>query len=539
MSRYDLWNLFLCAVLLLTGLAISSLAAWQVSTNDQRLWQLQSVTNAERLSAELRFRILANREPLIAIASLYSGSDDVTQSELVAAHELILETTDNQIAHSVAFVTNQNGDYLAEQANGELALLPTRASSPLDTQLRAAVDAARMMPGAVVIHAPIRKDGDSYLPMVLTASNGDTGGVLMLLLDFSRLLSIVMSDVLNGHTTVNIYHPLTPGVNHANLPPLSTEAENRHTVRVPVGLDIWQLEWLFDADQAPDIDISQAYLVLFGGILISMLLSLVFYTLLQQRAVVNQQISQRTEELRQTQHQLLQKEKMAALGQLVSGVTQGLDRPINQIRETVTELEQRLAGDSKTGSALTALDQNVRRAIVILNGFQRIASDQSTEQRRSFNLLEAIEELAETLGPGLQTNKLKLQLDVPGNIILDSYPGALYQVLSALIGNALVHAYPPGHKAEGILSLSAELQRQSVSLRFADDGVGIPAEMHNRIFEPFFTTQAAAGSGLGLHIAYTRVVDLLGGSICLIPSETGSCFEIILPLSAPMRADGH
>lgn len=539
MSRYDLWNLFLCAVLLLTGLAISSLAAWQVSTNDQRLWQLQSVTNAERLSAELRFRILANREPLIAIASLYSGSDDVTQSELVAAHELILETTDKQIAHSVAFVTNQNGDYLAEQANGELALLPTRASSPLDTQLRAAVDAARMMPGAVVIHAPIRKDGDSYLPMVLTASNGDTGGVLMLLLDFSRLLSIVMSDVLNGHTTVNIYHPLTPGVNHANLPPLSTEAENRHTVRVPVGLDIWQLEWLFDADQAPDIDISQAYLVLFGGILISMLLSLVFYTLLQQRAVVNQQISQRTEELRQTQHQLLQKEKMAALGQLVSGVTQGLDRPINQIRETVTELEQRLAGDSKTGSALTALDQNVRRAIVILNGFQRIASDQSTEQRRSFNLLEAIEELAETLGPGLQTNKLKLQLDVPGNIILDSYPGALYQVLSALIGNALVHAYPPGHKAEGILSLSAELQRQSVSLRFADDGVGIPAEMHNRIFEPFFTTQAAAGSGLGLHIAYTRVVDLLGGSICLIPSETGSCFEIILPLSAPMRADGH
>lgn len=539
MSRYDLWNLFLCAVLLLTGLAISSLAAWQVSTNDQRLWQLQSVTNAERLSAELRFRILANREPLIAIASLYSGSDDVTQSELVAAHELILETTDNQIAHSVAFVTNQNGDYLAEQANGELALLPTRASSPLDTQLRAAVDAARMMPGAVVIHAPIRKDGDSYLPMVLTASNGDTGGVLMLLLDFSRLLSIVMSDVLNGHTTVNIYHPLTPGVNHANLPPLSTEAENRHTVRVPVGLDIWQLEWLFDADQAPDIDISQAYLVLFGGILMSMLLSLVFYTLLQQRAVVNQQISQRTEELRQTQHQLLQKEKMAALGQLVSGVTQGLDRPINQIRETVTELEQRLAGDSKTGSALTALDQNVRRAMVILNGFQRIASDQSTEQRRSFNLLEAIEELAETLGPGLQTNKLKLQLDVPGNIILDSYPGALYQVLSALIGNALVHAYPPGHKAEGILSLSAELQRQSVSLRFADDGVGIPAEMHNRIFEPFFTTQAAAGSGLGLHIAYTRVVDLLGGSICLIPSETGSCFEIILPLSAPMRADGH
>ena len=54
-------------------------------------------------------------------------------------------------------------------------------------QLRAAVDAARMTPGAVVIHAPIRKDGDSYLPMVLTASNGDTGGVLMLLLDFVHL----------------------------------------------------------------------------------------------------------------------------------------------------------------------------------------------------------------------------------------------------------------------------------------------------------------------------------------------------------------
>ena len=274
--------------------------------------------------------------------------------------------------------------------------------------------------------------------------------------------------------------------------------------------------------------------------LISFLLCLVFYTLLQQRAMVNQQISQRTEELRQTQHQLLQKEKLAALGQLVSGITQGLDRPINQIRETVTELEHRLAGDSRTNGALTELDQSVRRALVILNGFQRIASDQSTEQRRSFNLLEAVEELAETLAPGLRNNKLKLQLSVPGNIVLDSYPGALYQVLSALIGNALVHAYPPGHNAEGILSLSAELQqRHTVCLRFADDGVGIPADMHNRIFEPFFTTQADAGSGLGLHIAYTRVVDLLGGSICLIPSETGSCFEIILPLSAPVRADGR
>lgn len=123
---------------------------------------------------------------------------------------------------------------------------------------------------------------------------------------------------------------------------------------------------------------------------------------------------------------------------------------------------------------------------------------------------------------------------------MDSYPGALYQVISNLVTNAMAHAYPADAAAaneeyRGELLLEAgRVDKDRISLRFSDDGAGIDPAARDHIFEPFFTTSmGSGGSGLGLHIVATLVSDVLGGDIKLANTTHGTRFVIILPLTAP------
>jgi signal transduction histidine kinase len=122
---------------------------------------------------------------------------------------------------------------------------------------------------------------------------------------------------------------------------------------------------------------------------------------------------------------------------------------------------------------------------------------------------------------------------------MDSYPGALTQIITNLINNALLHAFI--EREHGHISISATLQGDRVELCISDDGVGIPAANLTRVFDPFFTTRLGqGGSGLGLSIVYNLVEDILGGSISASNGiEQGACFTLNLPLVAPQRQDSH
>lgn len=255
--------------------------------------------------------------------------------------------------------------------------------------------------------------------------------------------------------------------------------------------------------------------------------------------------------LRSAQDELVRSEKMASLGSLVAGVAHELNTPIGNavlVASTLSgrqrEFERGLSAGAQpdklavflnaTRSITAVLERNLQRAAELIGSFKQIAVDQSSYQRRTFDLAEVVQEIALTLSPTLRMASVRLLQDVPPDLALDSFPGPLGQVLINLVNNTVVHAFEPG--SNGTVRISAEaLAAGRVRLRVADDGRGIATEHLKQIFDPFFTTKLGqGGSGLGLHIAYTLTTGLLGGRIDVqsAPGQ-GTVFSIELPCVAP------
>jgi len=245
--------------------------------------------------------------------------------------------------------------------------------------------------------------------------------------------------------------------------------------------------------------------------------------------------------LRHTQERLVQAEKMAALGQLVTGVAHEINTPVGNILTAASYLEEQLSAVQRAagvdlGEALEAarliLDDAARTAGLV-DAFKRVMVDTGGEERRSFDLGALIAGALAELGDDLGRTGHRVALSCPDGIVMDSYPEPLVRVLNQLLVNSLVHGYEKGRA--GTLTLAVERCGDGVELRYADDGRGIPADLRARIFDPFFTTRRGAGGmGLGLHIAYNLVVGRLGGEISVYePAPRGAGFLIRLPLVAP------
>jgi ligand-binding sensor domain-containing protein/signal transduction histidine kinase len=263
---------------------------------------------------------------------------------------------------------------------------------------------------------------------------------------------------------------------------------------------------------------------------------------------------QALDELRGTQTQLVAAEKMASLGQLVAGVAHEINTPIgiavtaaSHMQETTREQHQRLAAGKLTRSELDQWQQTVeeasrlilgslQRAHALIGSFKRVAVDQSSEQRRRFELDQFLAEVQFALQPSYRRSPHTLSIDCPPGIVLDSYPGALFQILTNLVTNSLTHAFSDDDT--GNMRLSVEPAEDGhVVLRYRDDGCGMPAEVAERAFDPFFTTRRGnGGSGLGLHLVYNLATHLLGGRVDL-DSQPGEGTEIVLtlPCRAPER----
>ena len=115
------------------------------------------------------------------------------------------------------------------------------------------------------------------------------------------------------------------------------------------------------------------------------------------------------------------------------------------------------------------------------------------------------------------------------SLILDSYPGALSQIITNLVINSLIHAYSP--EDSGCIVIDFQAAGAEIILSYIDDGQGIPPESKEKIFDPFFTTKRGqGGSGLGLHLVYNLVTQKLQGAIaCESQVEVGTKFTIVLP----------
>ncbi|MCW2245373.1 signal transduction histidine kinase [Azospirillum fermentarium] len=262
-------------------------------------------------------------------------------------------------------------------------------------------------------------------------------------------------------------------------------------------------------------------------------------------------------ELSRTQDSLIQAEKMAALGQLVAGVAHEINTPLGnaltsasyladetgRIKQTFhsgplrrADFDRYLSTATETGEILLA---NIGRAADLVHSFKQVAVDQSTDERRRFDLRQYLDEVVQSLKPAWRKGGHQVTVDCPPGIEIDGPPGAWSQTITNLVMNSLIHAYEEGQT--GTLSIRAVETGGTVELTYADDGRGIPAANRDKVFDPFFTTRRGAGStGLGLHIVFNLVTRTLGGRIDLEPPAPGTAgcrFRITAPLTAP--ADKH
>ena len=269
-------------------------------------------------------------------------------------------------------------------------------------------------------------------------------------------------------------------------------------------------------------------------------------------ASLEQRVNERTEALSQSNAELVQSEKLAALGSLVAGIAHELNTPVGNSLMAASTLEDysrditaavsagalkrsmldQFLQDNKTATDI--LVRNLRRASELITNFKQVAVDQASAQRRTFQLSEVVKEILITLGPTLKKTPFVIDSNIDDSIELDSYPGALGQVLVNLINNALIHGLSGlEHGKIGLYAFPYE--SGWIELTLSDNGHGIAPEHLPRIFDPFFTTRLGqGGSGLGLNIVHNLVTGVLGGKL-EVASQLGwgVRFAIRLPLCAP------
>ncbi|KQP17663.1 hypothetical protein ASF43_07180 [Pseudorhodoferax sp. Leaf267] len=272
-------------------------------------------------------------------------------------------------------------------------------------------------------------------------------------------------------------------------------------------------------------------------------------------AAAHDALSATVAQLRAAQDELVRSEKMAALGQLVAGVAHELNTPLGNgvmAVSAMADATRRFQSAMQAGLKRTDLralvdgvqqgvdiaGRNLHRAADLVHSFKQVAVDQTSAQRRRFALGEVVHEMVVSLQPSFARKPWRIDVDVPATgLQMDSYPGALGQAVGNLIQNAVLHGFDG--RAHGTVRITAgPAQEGWVWLRVADDGRGIAAEHIGRIFEPFMTTRMGrGGTGLGLHISYNAVVDLLGGTLTVHSTEgQGATFEMRLPRLAPLTA---
>lgn len=176
---------------------------------------------------------------------------------------------------------------------------------------------------------------------------------------------------------------------------------------------------------------------------------------------------------------------------------------------------------------------STQRAANLIQSFKQVAVDQTSDERRCFDLKTYVDEVLLSLMPKIKRTRHTVTADVPADIEVDSWPGPLSQVLTNLVMNSIIHAWGDDTEASGSMRVEGRLLDDGtmVELRYSDDGRGIPPENLPRIFEPFFTTRrGSGGSGLGLNIVFNIVRQTLKGSVNVESTPgAGTTFTVRFP----------
>jgi two-component system NtrC family sensor kinase len=237
----------------------------------------------------------------------------------------------------------------------------------------------------------------------------------------------------------------------------------------------------------------------------------------------------REDQARDLQHQLSQAEKLAALGQTMSGVAHELNNPL----ATILACAERLSGrplDATLRRDLDAIHNAAERAARIVRNLQTFARKRHTT-RTSVDLNQVIRDTLALRMFDHRPSGVNIQDELEPRLpTVFADPHQIQQILLNLMSNAEQAMLDSHGRGTLIVRSRQDPEGDAVVIDVQDDGPGVPEELRGRIFDPFFTTKAVGkGTGLGLTVAYA-IAEEHGGRLSLASEEGhGACFSLALP----------
>ena len=243
-----------------------------------------------------------------------------------------------------------------------------------------------------------------------------------------------------------------------------------------------------------------------------------------------------TRNLKDTQNELVQTEKMAALGRLVAGIAHEINTPIgigvtagSYLKQRAETFHKEYKDEKLTKKAFESYIEsftqssdiiltNLERAAQLIQSFKQISVDQSSDEIRAFHLYEYLNSIIRSINPTLKMSSHSIEVKCSQSLQIESNPGVFYQVFSNLIINSVIHGFEK--KEHGTIIIEVKAKGVNLDITYTDDGKGLSKSNLDKLFDPFFTTRRSnGGSGLGTHIVYNLITQKLNGTISADSTE--------------------
>ncbi len=223
--------------------------------------------------------------------------------------------------------------------------------------------------------------------------------------------------------------------------------------------------------------------------------------------------------------QMLEKEKMASIGQLASGIAHEVGNPLSSI-SSIVQMLKRSGMNGTTDEQLDLIQTHIKRITQTVRQLVKLARP-GKESWELIDICSALEETVLLISFDPRAHDVEIHFEPPRSLPLTyGMPGQLQQVFITLSINAL-----DAMLSGGTLTIKAEKEGDKIVVRIRDTGCGMPPETGRRIFDPFFTTkEPGRGSGLGLSVSYGIVQKLHGTIEYFSTLGRGTEFVICLPI---------
>lgn len=250
-----------------------------------------------------------------------------------------------------------------------------------------------------------------------------------------------------------------------------------------------------------------------------------------------------------TRRQLVETEKLAQLGNLVAGVAHELNTPLgvcvticSLLETTVQDMQNKKANIGVTkqdfddfvaqmSDSSKMMSENVERASRIVQSFKRLAVKKSSKAKIRVNVKAVLESCLADEMFSMSDTHVEFTIDCPEWLTISTYEGTLETIVMSLVVNSIEHGGKSGGNSDLNIHMIIKEKEGQVEFLYSDDGQGIESEARDHIFEPFFTTSRNKGNvGLGMHLTYNLVTQIMNGVIECMPSKGGARFKLSFPI---------